>query len=450
MLDDAVTSVAVEGSHAYLGAGPRLVVVDVSAPEHLSVVGSTEVLPCKLTAVAVSGNHAFLAGGCGGLRVLDISDADSPKDVGSFRPPGEIVTVSVAGDYVFAGERDLVHMLDVCDPKASREVASCRIARPAPKAAIEAPGNLAPSLPPRAPEITVVNNYACLAVDGKMLQVLDISDPTTVKELYRYEDVPARQVAAYGNHVLAMFGGGLCVVDLSPLAWAARMPYLAALALVVSVALALIVLRVRRSLSRRLIQAEGGTEFAADLWTLRKRRKFLSRCLLGLVLLVVALPPALLMLVPKVPCVVGRYAPPGIAQGLAVAGHHAYLVGGGDDGQGSMLWTLDLSDPASPREVGSCELSEQWAGDLDVAVASDYAYVVDDSHSLTVVNVADATVPVLAGSHRESIHSTNPQAIAAAGRHVLVADGHWGMRVFDVKDPASPTPVCHYDSPLGP
>jgi len=32
----------------------------------------------------------------------------------------------------------------------------------------------------------------------------------------------------------------------------------------------------------------------------------------------------------------------------------------------------------------------------------------------------------------------------------LVTDGHLGMRVFDVSDPASPKPVCFYDSPLGP
>ncbi len=433
LLDDAVTGVSVAGNYAYMGVGPRLVVVDISDPEHLSVMGSAEVLPCKLTDVAVAGDHAFLASGRGRLRVLDISDAGSPKEVSSFRTPAAIATVTVAGNYAFAGEQDVLHVLDASDPKDLREVAPYRIERSAPKADDEdikelTIAGLVPEFPPCAPEVAIVHNYACLAVDGKILKILDISDPNVPKELGSYEEVPARRVAAYGDHVLVLYehGAGLGVVDLSPLAWTARMPYLVAIALVTSVGLALLMFWVRRSLNRYLLL---------------------------LALSVVALPPALLTLVPKAPRVVSRYHPPGASPvwqgGLAVAKRHAYIVGARCDDQGSMLWVLDVSNPASPREMGSCKLSQRGHA-LDVAVAGKYAYVVDDSHALYVVNVTNPAAPKVIGSYSASIHTSDPQAVAVTGQHVLVTDGHWGMRVFDVSDPASPKPVCFYDSPLGP
>ena len=220
-----------------------------------------------------------------------------------------------------------------------------------------------------------------------------------------------------------------------------------------SVGLGLLVFWVRRSLNRRLLQAEESEEFLAKLSELRKRRKSLTRYLLLLALIVVALPPSLITLMPKAPRVVSRYDPPGASHlwpgGLAVAERHAYIVGARRDGQGSMLWVLDVSKQASPREIGSCKLSQQGCA-LDVAIAGKYAYVVDDSHALHVVNVTNPAAPKVIGSYSASLHSVDHQAVAVAGQYVLVTDGHWGMRVFDVTDPASPKPVCFYDSPFGP
>ncbi len=474
-VDGPVMALALREDYAYIGVGPRLVVVDVSDPKHLSVLGSTEVLPCKLTDIAVAGDHAFLASGRGGLRVLDFSDPGSPKEVGSFRPPGAIATVTVVGKHAFAGEQDVLHVLDISDPSTLREVAPYRIERPAPKAAgdeddedvellivagdadeleelEEFEEEFVFEFRPRAPEVAIVHDYACLAVDGKTLKIIDISDPAAPKEMGSYEEeVGPKRVAACGDYVLMLyeFGGSLNVVDLSPLAWTTRMPYLKALALAASVGLGLLMFWVSRSLNQRLLQAEESAEFLAKVSQLRRRRKALTPCLLFLVLIVVALPPMLLTLVPNAPRVVGRYAPPGFAEGLAVAGRHAYIVGERQDGRGSMLWVLDVSNPASARKIGSCKLS-QWGRASDVAVAGKYAYVVDNSHALHVVNVTNPAAPKVIGSYSASIHSPDPQAVAVAGQHVLVTDGHWGMRVFDVTDPASPKPVCFYDSPLGP
>jgi len=269
-----------------------------------------------------------------------------------------------------------------------------------------------------------------MAVDGKTLKVLNISDPTAPKEIDSYEVKDMARVAAYGDYLLVLGNyrrRGLRVLDLSCLAWAPHLPYLLPLAVAASVLLALLLFWVRRSIKWYLW-------FPA--------------------LIVVALPLALVLLVPRAPRVVGRYDTDDACRGLAVAEHYAYIVGRKRIGHLPLLCVVDVSDPASPHKTGSCEFS-QWGLGSDVAVVGKHAYVVDNSHTLYVVDVSDPAAPKVIRTYCASIlsgsgDSVDWQAIAVAGQHVLVTDGHLGMRVFDVSDPASPKPVCFYDSPLGP
>ncbi len=430
LVDGCIMGLFVEANYAYIGVGPRLVVADISDPKHLSAVGSANVLPCKLTDVAVADDYVFVASQRGGLRVLDLSDARSPKEVGSFRAPGAIAAVTATGNYAFAGGPDVLHVLDVSDPKALREVATCKT-----------------TLGPAA-SVALVGDYVCATADGKTLNTFDFSEPAIPKEIGSYElHAPTWQIVGTdglvrsettrivpsGGHLL-VFGAnraGLDVYDLSCLTWAPRVPYLLPLAVVASIVLALLMFAVRRPINRYLLLPA---------------------------LIVVVLPPALLLLVPRAPQVVGRFDPGGAFGGLAVAERYAYVVGDNPDRPASRLLVVDLSDPTSPREVGSCELS-QLGRASDVAVAGTHAYIVDGRHGLKVVDIADPAAPKAIGSYRASIPIPLPipggdpfdaQAVAVAGQYVLVTDGHWGMRILDVSDPASPKPVCFYDSPLGP
>jgi len=72
-------AVAVQGRYAYVGVGPRLVVVDVGDPARPVEVGQTGVLPGVVQDVAVSGSYAYVADWDGGLRVIDVSDPSSPR-----------------------------------------------------------------------------------------------------------------------------------------------------------------------------------------------------------------------------------------------------------------------------------------------------------------------------------------------------------------------------------
>ena len=74
-------AVAVQGNFAYLGSGPRLIVLDLSNPGNPQMIAQSEVLPGVIRDIKVQGPYAYIAAGKGQLRVLDISDPANPHEV---------------------------------------------------------------------------------------------------------------------------------------------------------------------------------------------------------------------------------------------------------------------------------------------------------------------------------------------------------------------------------
>ena len=62
----------VNGSHAYLGAGQKLTVVDVTDPSKPAVRG-TVTLPGPVQGIALADSHAYIANGLPGLAIVDVS-----------------------------------------------------------------------------------------------------------------------------------------------------------------------------------------------------------------------------------------------------------------------------------------------------------------------------------------------------------------------------------------
>ena len=57
----ATSAVAVEGRYAYVGVGPRLVILDMADPARPTAVGQSAVLPGVIRGVAVAGSYAYVA-----------------------------------------------------------------------------------------------------------------------------------------------------------------------------------------------------------------------------------------------------------------------------------------------------------------------------------------------------------------------------------------------------
>lgn len=66
----AITTVAVEGDLAYVGMGPRLVILDVSDAQAPVMVGQRDILPAIVRDVVVANGFAYVATGTAGVWVV--------------------------------------------------------------------------------------------------------------------------------------------------------------------------------------------------------------------------------------------------------------------------------------------------------------------------------------------------------------------------------------------
>jgi hypothetical protein len=121
--------------------------------------------------------------------------------------------------------------------------------------------------------------------------------------------------------------------------------------------------------------------------------------------------------------------------GVAVSGASAYVVGR-DDG----LCVIDVSDPASPCEVGRLGLNNAWR----IAVLDSFVYVTGDySSPLKIIDVSDPTDPQLV---RTLYLFDCMGGVAVRDSHLyVIADG---LYIFDVSDPSDPREIGHVCSGL--
>jgi hypothetical protein len=156
-------AVTVQGDYAYVGAGNRLVVVDVSDPTTPQVMGQTAPFSDSVAAVVVTGTHAYVAAYTAGLRVVDISDPAAPQEVGFYDTPGMALDVDVAGSYAYVADGDGgLRVVDVFTPTALQEVGFLDR--------------------PYAASVQVVGGYIYLTTASvykvDTLEVIDVSNPT--------------------------------------------------------------------------------------------------------------------------------------------------------------------------------------------------------------------------------------------------------------------------------
>ncbi len=120
---------------------------------------------------------------------------------------------------------------------------------------------------------------------------------------------------------------------------------------------------------------------------------------------------------------------------VAVAGNYAYVV----NYDGSMLMVFDVSTPSAPA---SNSFVSTLGGPVSIAVAGCYAYVANNGGgSLQIFDVSDPSAPVSVGSASTGSGS-GPTSVAVAGRYAYVVNYNSStLQVFDVSTPSKPLSV---------
>jgi len=107
--------VKVEGSFAYVAAGPLLRVISLQDPARPREVGSFT-FPEKVWALAVSGSVVYAADDWVGLAILDVTNPATPRLRGTYKTLGQAWGVAVRGDTaIVANQMSGIDVLDVSD-----------------------------------------------------------------------------------------------------------------------------------------------------------------------------------------------------------------------------------------------------------------------------------------------------------------------------------------------
>jgi hypothetical protein len=115
------SALAIQDSYAYLGVGPRLLILDVSIPAQPRLVGQTPVLPGVISDIAINDLRAHLVVDERTLLVIDISDPASPVELGQY-------SLEVINEIVLVADNEgALHVIDAENPPNLGEIASINV-----------------------------------------------------------------------------------------------------------------------------------------------------------------------------------------------------------------------------------------------------------------------------------------------------------------------------------
>jgi len=181
----AHTTVAANGSNAFLCERDKLLVINASDPSHPVIVGTLSGFG-TITGIAVSGSVAYVAcsDGNGHLRTVDVSTPGSPMVLGTATFSGiQAKQVALLGQFAYVtvldgqvGGASGLRVVQVSSPQTPTLVASMPLVG-------------------RTQSLAVSGTYLYVGADNGGIQVVDVSNPAS-PTLIGNSDVYANAVAA--------------------------------------------------------------------------------------------------------------------------------------------------------------------------------------------------------------------------------------------------------------
>ncbi|HNT54201.1 MAG TPA: NosD domain-containing protein [Anaerolineaceae bacterium] len=460
--------IAVQGDYAYLGIGPRLVVVDISDPANPHQVGATALLGDFVLDVMVSGTLAYVAAGGAGLQVVDIANPLAPALIGAWNSPGFAEGVTVSGSMVYLADGPYgLRVVDVTNPATPFEIAHAfdmnyayavaisgryayiaaggaglliaDISNPAYPVALgsyDTPGN--------ARGLVVLNNLAYVADERYGLQIINVTDPlhpvfSSALQTYGW----AFDVAISGStaYLAAAFGGLRILNVLDPahplevgsLTWAQSNA--AGLALAGD----RLYLADRKNGLRVINSADPAHPLQAGLFN--SFREALMVVTGGNYAYVAAGYNGVHILDisdPSQPVEVGHYPIDAIITQLKLNGDRLYAGCFGPSGAWGD-YVLDISNPTQPQFISF----GQWCGECHgIDAAGNIGFFADTNG----VRIVDFTDPL----HPQQLYDTqeNTAGVLISGNLAYIPRGS-ELKIYDISDPANPTVLGNFQDPLG-
>ena len=402
----------VVGGTAYIGQGPRLIVLDVSDPTHPIEIGRSEVLPDQIVDLVVQDGFAYAASVLHGVQILSVEDPSNPTRVGAATIASRTEGVSVVGDTLYAANGyNGLSIITVADKASPVQIASL------------------PLESSRAGAVAVSGDVAYLGMHGGGVQVVSVADPERPTEIGVFSiGSTVVDLAIYRNHLYVIdYSNGSQVVSISdpeqPVE-VARLGVDFPTGIAFNGDLAYVTTRLGKVHVVSIENAEKPTTVSvldnqSATWSpvVRDESLYVANSSRGLQILSVA--------DPKSPSMLSTWDNAFYADTVDVSGEIACV---GDSREG--VTVVSVRNPAKPVILGIIELDELEA----LRLIDETAYVCAQQ-DLVLVDLSEPSRPVELG--RVSLDD-HPEFVDVRVGHAYIITAEGRLVVVSVEDPRSP------------
>jgi hypothetical protein len=388
-----------QGKYAYLGQGPRMVVLDISNPASPTRIGESELLPGLVMGLAVEGSYAYVTTAFSGLNIFDIAQPANPILVSQVAPenPGCGPLVVEDGIAYVACNPSGLFVVDVYDPLSPKILSSDSIR-----------GTMI--------SIAVLNNFVYLVDVSKGIVIVDSSDPGNPQQVGFFEDksIPSLGSAftqainsCQGDLCLAVANHGFVILDLTD--------------------------PINPTIKASI------TQFWPSGILSRGQFAFLVDDLEGVRIFDIS-NPSQPQQVGLMPTAVGGFeftVQELTERGISIADDFLYIPD-----QAFGLTTVDLRNPTQPVRVGQYMTPvPDWM--MSINVVGNYAYAVSRYAGLRVLDVTDTEniAETYYDDERKFLTSQVPLAVDVIGNYAFIADGNYPLHTYDISNPSQPVEV---------
>ncbi len=449
------SDVFVKGNYAYVAAGMEgLRILDVSdalSPVEVGSYQTAEGALGRIENVQVIDTYAYLVTNLSGIRIVDVSNPTAPVEVGAYRPGGNVQAMKLVGTYAylvwnFCLQRctDKLRIVDISDPTAPVEVSAYG----------ESFTSGGYDSGDKMNDVAVIGSRAYLLMPNE-IRVLDVSNPAAPVEVDSYEQT-GYKVVVWGDYAYIHNDKQVRVVDISNPALMVEVgTYNVPDAIVnVSQAGGYLYITTEKDEVYILDLAIPSSPVQAGIYKTPGNREVGGVVAKGSYVYLAAGSAGLQIVDltdPTTPEKASVYGAPTAVMGVAMAEGYAYAA---DRYNGLRVFDL-AADPSAPVEVGF--YNEPGIGALDVAVDGGYAYVIlglceQEGYALAcygdlhVLDVSDPAAPVETGLYEGEWHKVEVSGDYAfvVGRVATLGDKVF--HILDVSNPVAPKHVASYDA----
>jgi len=181
----------------FVGSGGMVYILDVSNPANPQLVSDVIRTRGVVYDLYYTNGKLYIACGQSGLEIWDVSDASNPTKLGSY--PAPAYKVHVSGSYACVANGNVLHIIDISNPQSPQEMGYC-------------------NMPESVNDVYISGSYLYVADYTAGLRIVDITNPQSPQEVGYYSIPNDLATGVFVSDTFAyviFFDSGLRIINVS-------------------------------------------------------------------------------------------------------------------------------------------------------------------------------------------------------------------------------------------